>query len=360
MDSNLNQILSGLSQREVDIIKSRYSKNVYETLESISKRYSLSRERIRQIESNTIKKLSDKISKSSTSISVPPCFYNQDVNYRLNTLLVKLLRLDYKEFKLLEVTIVLQKKSYLEILDKLKEFNILSKNIPYTPNKQKLAKLIEIMELARLPENISRYLISILEKRKRKTDYIVEILDKAGYPMHFNEIYKLLPKEAEITCSRNVLAIMQRKTNIFVRLNNGLYALKGDTYSESVPFVKDLIVKYLKKTGNDTANNIYNYIITKRQTTYNSILFYLTLNEEFEEKKRGVFGLRESPSNTIKATNIKDLVNSIVIRHDQLPTNKLMEIIQRELPETDMSELYKYLSNSKDIEIANNFIKRRK
>jgi RNA polymerase sigma-32 factor len=52
-----NQALSSLNERERDIIKARHLQEVPETLDILSKRYNISRERIRQIETRAMEKL---------------------------------------------------------------------------------------------------------------------------------------------------------------------------------------------------------------------------------------------------------------------------------------------------------------
>ena len=59
--SELNTALSSLDERSKDIIQNRYLTEEKATLEELSKKYSVSIERIRQIESKALGNLKDKI-----------------------------------------------------------------------------------------------------------------------------------------------------------------------------------------------------------------------------------------------------------------------------------------------------------
>ena len=59
--SELNTALSSLDERSKDIIQNRYLTEEKATLEELSKKYNVSIERIRQIESKALNKLKDKI-----------------------------------------------------------------------------------------------------------------------------------------------------------------------------------------------------------------------------------------------------------------------------------------------------------
>ena len=59
--SELNTALSSLDERSKDIIQNRYLTEEKVTLEELSKKYNVSIERIRQIESKALGNLKDKI-----------------------------------------------------------------------------------------------------------------------------------------------------------------------------------------------------------------------------------------------------------------------------------------------------------
>lgn len=65
MQQRLKDILSRLESREQEILKLRFGLDGYEihTLEDIGKNFNITRERVRQIEKNTLKKLKRKYTK---------------------------------------------------------------------------------------------------------------------------------------------------------------------------------------------------------------------------------------------------------------------------------------------------------
>lgn len=68
-NESFNNALKSLNEREVDVLKSRYLNEDRKNLKEIAEQYSISTERVRQIESNAIKKMKSFIENSNLSDS---------------------------------------------------------------------------------------------------------------------------------------------------------------------------------------------------------------------------------------------------------------------------------------------------
>lgn len=120
-------------------------------------------------------------------------------------------------------------------------------------------------------------------------DYAYLAIRKHGSPIHFKEvaksIEKLFKKKAHIATTHNELI----KDKRFVLVGRGLYALSEWGYLNGV--VKDVIEKILQKNGPLTKEEIIEKVLKERYVKENTILVNLQNSKHFKKDKQGKFSL---------------------------------------------------------------------
>lgn len=116
-------------------------------------------------------------------------------------------------------------------------------------------------------------------------DYAFLVLRKHGSPIHFRDvaksIEKLFGKKAHIATTHNELI----KDPRFVLVGRGLYALAEWGYMSGV--VKDVIRKVLDKNGPLTKNEIIDKVMKERYVKENTIVVNLQNPKYFKKDKEG-------------------------------------------------------------------------
>ncbi len=118
-------------------------------------------------------------------------------------------------------------------------------------------------------------------------DYAFLVLRKHGSPIHFRDvaksIEKLFGKKAHVATTHNELI----KDSRFVLVGRGLYALAEWGYMSGV--VKDVIRKILEKSGPLTKNEIIEKVLKERYVKENTILVNLQNPKYFKKDKDGKY-----------------------------------------------------------------------
>ncbi len=118
-------------------------------------------------------------------------------------------------------------------------------------------------------------------------DYAFLVLRKHGSPIHFREvaksIEKLFGKKAHVATTHNELI----KDPRFVLVGRGLYALAEWGYMSGV--VKDVIRKVLDKNGSLTKNEIVDKVLKERYVKENTIVVNLQNPKYFKKDKDGKY-----------------------------------------------------------------------
>lgn len=118
-------------------------------------------------------------------------------------------------------------------------------------------------------------------------DYAYLAMRKHGSPVHFKEIAKLIQKvfgkRAHEATTHNELI----KDNRFVLVGRGLYALAEWGYVSGV--VRDVIRKVLSKHGPMTREEIFNKVMKERYVKENTILVNLQNNKYFKKDGSGKY-----------------------------------------------------------------------
>lgn len=124
-------------------------------------------------------------------------------------------------------------------------------------------------------------------KTKGIRDYAFLAMRKHGSPIHFRDIAKLIEKlfnkKAHIATTHNELI----KDKRFVLVGRGLYALAEWGYASGV--VKDVIKKMLEKHGPMTKEQIIDKVMKERYVKENTILVNLQNSRFFKKDKEGKY-----------------------------------------------------------------------
>jgi DnaJ-domain-containing protein 1 len=129
-------------------------------------------------------------------------------------------------------------------------------------------------------------------KTKGIRDYAFLAMRKHGSPIHFRDIAKLIEKlfnkKAHIATTHNELI----KDKRFVLVGRGLYALAEWGYASGV--VKEVIKKMLAKYGPMTKEEIINKVMKERYVKENTILVNLQNSKFFKKDKEGKYTSAET------------------------------------------------------------------
>ncbi len=345
-NSNLKEaskkLIKILPKRSQDVIIRRFgiSRKKKETLESIGHTYGVTRERVRQIEAEALKKLKDK----STLAILNPLFEALELFISEQGGLIREDRLleDFVEYtdpesdksKLKGFTLLLltlgknfkhakenakfyalwytQKKALeqanvlvdeiVKIFRKTKTplqeqelVALLKKNFPFF-SRQSISSYIEASKL--VERNIFNDLglstwPEIHPRGVRDKAYLV--VKKTGKPLHFREITQEINKAhfsnhiAKPQTVHNELI----KDKRFVLVGRGLYALTEWGYNKGT--VKDVLIAIFKKSKKKilSEKELIKLVLNERFVKENTVRFNLKSNPQFIEKTPGHYSLRK-------------------------------------------------------------------
>lgn len=357
-DKKIDRIINlfnQLSDKESEIIALRYGffRNRKWTLEKIAKKYGVTRERIRQIQAQSLKKLRKKFICPINPNEIPLFFSHNDTNCAVYLLSADLCKKVYVLENINNVKYYIEEDTYSTYSKVNKFIKELPKSVAYN---EKLEKIIDFGNQINTPNDLLGLILEEYKANRNKTDMVTEILAHSGYPMHYSEVYKILSMTCDIGEQRNVLAIMQRREDLFVRVTNGVYTLKNDDNPKSAPFIIKLIEEYFAKHKEGTVADIYNYVISQRVCSYSSIPMYLYFNPKFEEIRKGIYALRDNRKESTQNITVTDVIDTLFEKKDYISIEQLISVVQREIPEVSISKLYYELNNNPKITVQDNFI----
>ncbi len=328
------KILDTLPERARDIVINRYGlgdSDEKQTLESIGKKYDITRERVRQIEEYSL----SNIRKSPEFKNLNPVF--DELKAIVNTLggvvdevelldavstsksiqnhIHFLLVLGDPFVRLKEnndftcrwcVNEPLAKKieeSIKNLYGKLKEDEIVSESELI---EEFLTHVKEVSEHQKNDEIIKRWLNTSKKIKKNPLgewgkaespninvkgmrDYAYLVIRRHGSPIHFREvaeqISKLFGKKAHIATTHNELI----KDPRFVLVGRGLYALSDWGYMSGV--VRDVINNIINKNGPLTKDEIIEKVLKERYVKENTILVNLQNPKFFKKDVKGRYDI---------------------------------------------------------------------
>ena len=335
--------LSVLSDRSKIIISRRFAfgKKRVETLEKIGNDYKITRERVRQIESDGVKKIKKNLNKFKTKKEFDKIqsFFNAELEKsgglkredlfldilgeeKQKNYIVFLLHLTDKCERLKEDNsfhalwtldknkVVSAKEINQNIVKVLRE-----KKTPITVSK--IAESIEFKESVSILESIiqiSKKIDRTIDKKKYglvdwpevnpKTvkDKIYFILKQNKNPLHYKDISKNIDSlNGELVATSVSTKKLHPQTihnelirnNNFVLIGRGIYALKEWGYNGGQ--VKDVILEILKNTKDPlTKEQVISLVSEKRIVRESTILLNLQNKQMFAKDDSGRYKIRES------------------------------------------------------------------
>jgi hypothetical protein len=328
------KLLSPLSERAKEILIKRYGLGIKpqkQTLESIGQEYSITRERVRQIEDSAL----DNIRKSeeykeceSFFVEVKELVENMGGIVSEAELLNEFSKSESIQNQIHFILVVgnpfFKKKEDEHFAHRWHIDEPLSKKVEESIRKlyqnlddedivsesemvaEFLKHLQDVSEKYRNDEVLKRWL-KISKKisknplgewgRAESTninvkgirDYAYLVIRRHGSPIHFKEvaeqISKIFNKKAHIATTHNELI----KDSRFVLVGRGLYALSEWGYSTGV--VRDVIKEIILKNGPLTKNEIIDKVLKERHVKQNTILVNLQNQKFFKRDKAGKYNI---------------------------------------------------------------------
>lgn len=337
-------VLNRLRDRGRDILISRYgldsTNTAKETLESIGQRFSITRERVRQIEKAAIKKIGSKY-----TANIKPLWKIIDeymvAHGDIASLdhLVNYLGIDKNGAELEQnaLRLAMTANSQLKAIKKKSLFK--EGWIKESVNLDKLLEiqkmLIRILEKQTTPMAEDKLINSLIKQAKditsgtvkgalrvnselgmdnkgqwglaawsiivprRIRDKVFIVLEEAVKPLHFEEITKRTQEKFE--SNKPVLSRTVHNELIgdkrFVLVGRGIYALKSWGYKPGV--VSDVIRDVLKKAGKPLhVSEITQEVLKRRQVRRNTIVANLQNKSLFKKTKKATYTLFDNAANT--------------------------------------------------------------
>lgn len=331
-------LLKGLPERTINIIERRFGlkSGERETLESIGQSYGITRERVRQIEEEGLKKCRKRAEKYSDIFE----HFSQTLNswgdvkredellkflggdkfqnhvYFLLTLSGDFIRVPgddnfYTFWTKTKEAIDLAKRVVELTLNKFKKEKVLlSKDKLFDIQKEEIEKALD----RKINKNIFSSYLELSKQIKQNyegciglkswmeinpkgiKDKAYLVFKKQGKPLHFRELATLigvtftdLNKKAHPATVHNELI----KDDRFVLVGRGTYALKEWGYIPGT--VKDVILQVLKETDRPlTREEIAKKVMAQRLVKPNTILFNLEDKKFFEKDEQGRYKIKEA------------------------------------------------------------------
>lgn len=310
-----SDLLSDLNKRQKNIIVRRFAlgQKEKETLESIGKDFDICRERVRQIENDSLRKIKGKSKKYKEVFTFFVKYLNdfgglKKEGFLLNDLdkenqneVFFILNLhknikrkkENKDFHSLWVVdneiYKKAKKSISILIKKLKEKReliSLSELQNIVPDKEFLKSIIEISKRVQSNEK-GLYGLSnwpeINPKGIKDKAYLA--LKEAGQPLHFAEVAGLI-RDSNVQTVHNELI----KNNKFVLIGRGIYALSEWGYSPGR--VKEVLARTLEEEGPLSKEDLLEKVLEKRRVKKNTILLSLGDKEKFIKNSKGEYNIK--------------------------------------------------------------------
>lgn len=328
------RLLSVLSPRAQDVINGRFGLGANTkgmTLEAIGKKYKITRERVRQIESYSIAN----IRKSKEYLKEKPAFDElRDIIVRLGSMVseedfLKHISKDkstqnYIHFMLVVGEEFTKEKEDAEFKHRWHVDRELSKKIHDSIRKlystladdeillesdmvgKFLENLKDVSDKYKTEEIARRWLAlsKLIDKNplgewgksgssninaKGMRDYAFLVIRRHGSPIHFREVAKLITelfkKKAHVATTHNELI----KDPRFVLVGRGLYALTEWGYMSGV--VKDVIRGIIEKNGPLPKEKIVEKVMKERYVKENTIMVNLQNPKFFRKSKEGKYSV---------------------------------------------------------------------
>lgn len=334
----VNNLLILLSPKEKHIIENRFSLGgrPHATLEKIGREFGVTRERIRQIEKNALRKLSRNV------VNTKLHTFNQYANILIQKydgvvleekLVSELLSLvnnaegiDVPAVKLsVELDSNLEKVpntiNYypyfkLKTIERKEIMNIAERVIAFLGGKSDIESIDEVLKHLESKTGkkwAKQFVLSCLELDRRikivkkgiglsawrhinprtLRDKILYILNEVQKPMHYVEIANRISEARFDQKNINVQAVHNEliRDDSFVLIGRGIYALRKWGYTDGT--VAEVIAEILKEKGPLSREQIIDEVLKKRHVKRITILLNLKNKPIFERVGRDAYGLKK-------------------------------------------------------------------
>lgn len=313
------KLLNELPERTQNIIERRFGLSGSETLESIGRDYGITRERVRQIESDGLSKMTKKIGKNHKVFKYFEDFLKSFGGLRRENVLIEELGGDqFQSHVLLLLNLSKEFKKYSanndfyafwtvnnssvesakKVIDNLaKELKQSKKAIhikdyidKFDVNPKVLTSYLEISKIIEKgPEG--KYGLShwpeINPRGVKDKAYLV--FKRVAKPLHFSEVASLISEKALVQTVHNELIRDSR----FVLVGRGIYALSEWGYQPGT--VKDVIFSVLKESKQPLSRDeVLGKVLEKRLVKENTILLNLNNKDHFSRSVKGKYQLRDA------------------------------------------------------------------
>ena len=312
-----SELLKLLSQKQREVISRRFGLEggERETLESIGKDFSVTRERVRQIEGDGFLKLEESQNKYQKVSQYFDQYFKKNGGLKREDLALADLggdNLKNQVFFLLTLDKTLERLSENEDLYPLwtqgkNYLFLIKKNLDLIHDKlKKSGKPLKLKELVPVSQNA---LVSLLEASKkiqrspeglyglkewpeinpkRIKDKAYLVFKKEKKPLHFSKVANLIPASLPQTVHNELI-----KDPRFILVGRGIYALDEWGYEKGV--VRDVIGKVLKEAGKPLAReDILKKVLGQRLVKENTVLLNLGNRKYFKKDSGGCYTFRTS------------------------------------------------------------------
>lgn len=333
----INNLLILLSPKEKHIIENRYSLNdrPHATLEKIGREFGVTRERIRQIEKNALKKLSRNVVNTKLhpfnqfASAIIQKYEGVALEEKLVSEILALVS-DPKGIDACAVKLSLELDSNLEkvpntihyypyfklkTIERKEIMDLCERSIRFLSSKQDVCNIDEVVTM--LERDASKrfsktFVLSCLELDRRLKivkkgvglaswrhinprtlrDKILYTLNEVQKPLHYVEISNRISTARFDRKVINVQAVHNEliRDNSFVLIGRGIYALRKWGYDDGT--VAEVISNILKEKGPLEREQIINEVLKKRQVKRITILLNLKNKPMFERVGRDAYALK--------------------------------------------------------------------
>lgn len=308
-----SNLLKDLPSRHKEVIVRRFGLNgEKETLEAIGEDFDITRERVRQIEEDGLRRLRSKIEEpvcQNVFRSFADYLKKQGSLKREDLMLTDLGAQKFKNHVLFLLTLSKQFQRYGETenyhafwtLDK-NAFNIAQETVDAFE-----AQLIS----ARVPQGLSKGISSSYIEISKNVlnnqeglyglkdwpeinprgikDRAYLVMKKEGHPLHFTKVTDLIGKGALVQTVHNELI----KDSRFVLVGRGLYALKEWGYEPGV--VREVIAKVIDNAGGKlNKDGIVYEVLKQREVQANTVMLNLQNRKYFLKNNEGEYTIRKA------------------------------------------------------------------
>jgi len=313
------ELLKDLPERQKEVISRRFglAGGERETLESIGKDFSITRERVRQIEMDGLLRLKPKTEKYQKIFQHFQRYLKNQGGLKKEDILLKelggenqkpqvyfLLTLGenfqrfgetkdfYSLWTLDRNSLVLAKKVIDSFSNKLKEIGKpLSLKELSSFSDFKNPVLSPYLEISKKIQKNSEGLFGLLDwpeiNPRGVKDKAYLVFKKIGKPLHFAEIAELIEGSLVQTVHNELI-----KDPRFVLVGRGIYALEEWGYSPGQ--VKDVILKILKEEGRPlTKEEILEKVRKQRLVKENTVFLNLSNKKHFVRNSQGKYEVKE-------------------------------------------------------------------